>query len=81
MKPWVRIFLGVAGVKLREDGQDGLADLLSDAMEAESAGRDVDAIMNEAADRWQAGGPPSVDEIAARRKEIQRRIGDDPPTG
>lgn len=75
MKPWIRIALGVLTGYWVKEGKTEQAALLNDALAAMAKGKDIDKEMTAAAAKWEAGGAPSIDEIAAARKAIQARVG------
>lgn len=75
MKPWIRISLGVLTGYWIRDGKTEQAALLTDALAAQDAGRDVDDLMEAAAVKWEAQGEPTLEEIVAARKAIQARVG------
>jgi hypothetical protein len=75
MKAWVRIALKLLTGYLVKDGKTEQASMITDALAAIKAGREVDDIMDTAADKWETEGEPSIAEIAEARQEIQARIG------
>lgn len=75
MKPWMRIALGVLTGYWVKQGKTEQAALLTDALAAIKQGKNVDAIMDAAATKWEANGEPTIEEIAAARKAIQARVG------
>jgi hypothetical protein len=75
MKPWVRILLKILTGYLVKDGKAEQASLITDALEAHKAGREVDDLMEAAALKWEAEGEPTIAEIVEARQAIQARIG------
>jgi hypothetical protein len=64
----------VAGV-LAANGKNQQAAYLNDALAAVKAGKNVDHIMRQHAERWEQNGEPSFDEIAQDRQRIQELMG------
>lgn len=71
---WIQV-LGhaVAGV-LEQNGKTEQAGFIRDGLTAAREGKNVDDVMLAAAQSWDLNGPPTVDELAAARREIQGRI-------
>lgn len=76
MPTWAQVLLHVFARSLEEQGRAEQAALITDAVAAVKAGKNVDTTMQAYADAWSAAGaPPSVESIAEARKEIQAAIG------
>lgn len=72
---WFRVLLNVFGPLLDERGRGEQRQFLEDALAAAEAGKNVDSILADAAERWRQNGPPSVDDLAADRQRIQDLMG------
>jgi hypothetical protein len=69
-------FLGQLGVSvLSAQGKTEQAGLVSDALAAAQAGKNVDDILRKKAEDWATNGEPSVEQLVEARKEIQSSIG------
>lgn len=71
---WIKVIASLTASTLAAQGKTTQAGVLTDALAALRAGKNVDDILREAAERWELAGEPSIDELAATRKEIQARI-------
>lgn len=71
---WIRVIASLTATTLAAQGKTVQAGVLTDALAALRAGKNVDDILREAAARWEAAGEPTIDELVATRKEIQARI-------
>lgn len=71
---WLPVILRAVGVGLASQGKTDHAALLNDAASAVRSGKNVDDIMQSVADKWEAEGEPSFDDIAAARQAIQDRM-------
>jgi hypothetical protein len=69
-------FLGQLGISvLTAQGKTEQAGLVSDALAAANAGKNVDDILRAKAQEWAANGEPSIEQLVAARQEIQSSIG------
>jgi hypothetical protein len=71
---WLTVLLRAVGAGLATQGKTEQAALLNDAASAVRSGKNVDDIMRSVADKWEAEGEPSFDEIALARQAIQDRM-------
>lgn len=75
LQAWLMLITQIMAAYLKDTGQFNNAGLLSDALAAVHAGKNVDDVMREIAAKWAQEGEPSFNEIAAARQKIQERIG------
>lgn len=71
---WLTVILRAVGAGLVTQGKPEQAALLNDAATALRSGKNVDDVMQAVADKWEAEGEPSFDDIAAARQAIQDRM-------
>lgn len=75
MKMWLKVLLNVLTGELIANGKSEQAQIITDALAAVDAGKDVDATMAAAAAAWEGEGEPTFDAIAESRRRIQERVG------
>jgi hypothetical protein len=69
-----RVLAQLTATTLTAQGKTDQAGFLTDTLAALRAGKNVDDILRDAAERWEASGEPSVDDLVTTRKNIQARI-------
>lgn len=69
-----RVLAQLTATTLAAQGKSQQAGFLTDTLAALKAGKNVDDVLRQAAERWEANGEPTVDELVATRKEIQARV-------
>lgn len=71
------MLLGQAVIPLLANmGKHHQAELLTDALAAVQAGKNIDDIMAQAVEDWKVNGEPTYDQIATARLAIQARMGE-----
>lgn len=72
---WGPMLAQLTASVLTAQGKTEQAGVITDALAAAAAGKDVDDILRQKTEEWARKGEPTVDELVAARKEIQSRIG------
>lgn len=71
---WLPVLARSMSVVLAAQGKTEQASLLNDAASAALKGKNVDDLMRQYAEEWEANGEPTFEQIAATRRAIQDRM-------
>ena len=71
---WIPLLGQLSASVLNAQGKTEQAGLITDALAAAQAGRNVDDVLRQKAQDWAANGEPTVEQLVDARKEIQSRI-------
>lgn len=71
---WIPLLGQLSASVLTAQGKTEQAGLITDALAAANAGKNVDDILRQKAQDWAANGEPSVEQLVEVRKEIQSAL-------